>query len=474
VKSLNYINGDWVGNHLIEIEVKNPATGEVIGHVPKSGNVETNEAIEAAYNAFPSWSQLTAYERADYLEKLYHKMIDSQEEIAQIMTLEMGKPIKESRGEVLYGASFLKWYAEEAKRVYGRTIPASKYGKRMHVIKQPVGVVGAITPWNFPAAMITRKLAPALASGCTFVVKPPIEAPLTAIKLIEFCEEVGIPKGVVNLVTGKSSEIGEELLSNPKVRKITFTGSTEVGKKLMKQAADSMKRISLELGGHAPLIVLDDADLEKTVREAVASKFRNSGQTCICANRVYVQEGIYDQFIEKFKTEVSKLKVGNGIDESTDIGPMINQKAYEKVNEHVKNALALGASCVLGGKGTLSKEAAYYEPTILSDLNDEMLIMNEETFGPIAPIQRVRTADEAVKYANNTSYGLAAYVFTENYRRGLEVAEQLDYGIIGWNDGVPSAAQAPFGGMKESGMGREGGIEGIEEYLETKYISIGF
>jgi succinate-semialdehyde dehydrogenase / glutarate-semialdehyde dehydrogenase len=474
MEKLNYVNGEWIGTNLEKMEVHNPATGEVVGVVPVSGVSITKTAIDAAYDAFQTWSQTTAYVRAEYLEKLHEKMLDSQNEIAEIMTLEMGKPFKESKGEVQYAASFLKWFAEEGKRIYGRIIPAHKDGKRMQVIKQPVGVVAAITPWNFPAAMITRKLAPALAAGCTFVVKPPKEAPLTAIKLVELCDEVGIPKGVVNLVTGKSSDIGGELLSNPKVRKVTFTGSTQVGKELMKQAADTMKKISLELGGHAPLIILDDADIDKAANEAVASKFRNSGQTCICANRIYVQEAVYDQFVEKFKLEVSKLRVGNGLDDTTDIGPLINKAAYEKVEEHVEDAIASGAKCVLGGRGEQSTEGTYfYEPTILTDISDEMLVMHEETFGPVAPVQKVKTDEEVIRLANSTPYGLAAYIFTENYRRGIQLAEKLDYGIIGWNDGVPSSAQAPFGGMKESGLGREGGVEGIEEYLETKYISIG-
>lgn len=475
MEKLNYVNGEWIGANLEKMEVLNPATGKVVGVVPISGASETKKAIDTAYDAFQTWSQTTAYERAYYLEKLYDKMLDLQDELAEIMTLEMGKPFKESKGEVQYAASFLKWFAEEAKRIYGRIIPAHKEGKRMQVIKQPVGVVAAITPWNFPAAMITRKLAPALAAGCTFVVKPPKEAPLTAIKLVELCEEVGIPNGVVNVVTGKSSDIGGELLSNPKVRKVTFTGSTEVGKELMKQAADTMKKISLELGGHAPLIILDDADIDKAAREAVSSKFRNSGQTCICANRIYVHERVYDQFVEKFRVEVSKLNVGNGLDDATDIGPLINRAAYEKVEEHVGNAVNLGAKCVLGGNGKPSDDGTYfYEPTILSDITEDMLVMHEETFGPVAPVQKVKSDEEAIKLANNTPFGLAAYIFTENYRRGMQLAEKLDYGIIGWNDGVPSSAQAPFGGMKESGLGREGGIEGIEEYLETKYISIGF
>ncbi|WLD94847.1 NAD-dependent succinate-semialdehyde dehydrogenase [Alkalihalobacillus sp. AL-G] len=469
-----YVNGEWTGKDLEKVEVINPATGELVGTVPKAGKKETRNAIEAANEAFKTWSKTTAYERAEYLEKFYELVIKHEDELAEIMTLEMGKPLKESKGEAQYAASFLKWFAEEGKRIYGRTIPPSKHNKRMQVNKQPVGVVGAITPWNFPAAMITRKLAPALAAGCTIVIKPPNETPLTAVRLIELCEEAGIPKGVVNLVTGKSSEIGEEIMSNPRVKKLTFTGSTEVGKILMKQAAENVMKISLELGGHAPIVVLDDADIDLAAQQTVASKFRNGGQTCISGNRVYVQEKVYDAFIEKVVAAAEKLRIGNGMEEGVDVGPLINKDGYEKVEKHVKNAVKRGAKCVLGGKGKEGENGTYYyHPTVLIDVKPDMLIMNEETFGPIVPIQKVSTDEETINYANSTPFGLAAYVFSENYSRGLRVAEALDYGIVGWNDGLPSAAQAPFGGMKQSGMGREGGKEGIEEYLETKYISIG-
>ncbi|PWA10004.1 succinate-semialdehyde dehydrogenase (NADP(+)) [Pueribacillus theae] len=470
---LLYINGSWTGENLDKVEVKNPATGELVGTVPNAGKKETREAIAAAYDAFPTWSKLTAYERAGYLEKLYDLMIESADEMGELMTREMGKPLGEAIGEVKYAADFIKWFAEEGKRVYGRTIPSHVDNKRMLVTKQPVGVVGAITPWNFPAAMITRKLGPALASGCTFIVKPPNETPLTAIMLVELCEKAGIPKGVVNLVTGEASEIGEEMLTNPHVSKITFTGSTEVGKLLLKQGADQVKKMSMELGGHAPIIVLDDADIDKAVNGALLSKFRNGGQTCICGNRIYVQEGIHDEFVEKFVAEASKLKVGNGLEEGIDIGPVISKKGYEKIDRHVQNAIKQGADCVLGGQGKVEGDTYFYNPTILTGVQPGMIIMNEETFGPVAPIQKVKTIEEAVKYANQTHYGLAAYVFTENYKKGIEVAESLQYGIVGWNDGVPSAPQSPFGGMKQSGLGREGGSEGIEEYLETKYIAVG-
>ncbi|WP_307852141.1 NAD-dependent succinate-semialdehyde dehydrogenase [Neobacillus rhizophilus] len=416
---------------------------------------------------------MTAYDRAAYLEKLYILMMEKADEIAELMTSEMGKPLVESKGEVQYAASFIKWYAEEGKRVYGRTIPAHVDNKRMLVTKQPIGVVGAITPWNFPAAMITRKLGPALAAGCTFIVKPPNQTPLTAIMLIELCEQAGIPKGVVNLVSGNSSEIGEELLTNSHVSKITFTGSTEVGRELIKEGASQVMKMSMELGGHAPIIVMDDADVEKAVNGILASKFRNGVQTCICGNRIYVQEGIHDEFVEKFAAAASSLKVGNGLDEGINIGPIIDKAGYEKIDSHVQNAVSKGAKVVLGGYGKAENHTYFYEPTILTDVHPDMVIMHEETFGPVAPIQKVKTEEEAIEFANQTEYGLAAYVFTENYSRGIRIAERLNYGIVGWNDGVPSAAQVPFGGMKQSGIGREGGSEGLEAYLETKYISIG-
>ncbi|SDO48411.1 succinate semialdehyde dehydrogenase [Paenibacillus sp. yr247] len=471
---LIYINGQWTGASLDKIPVHNPATSQIIGTVPKAGKKETRDAIDAAHSAFTSWSRLTAYERSEYLEKYYHLIIDNVNEIASILTLEMGKPLAEAKGEVRYAASFIKWFAEEGKRVYGRTIPSHVDGKEMLVLKAPVGVVAAITPWNFPAAMITRKMGPALAAGCTIVLKPAKQTPLTAIMLVKLAEQAGIPKGVVNLVTGNAAEIGGEFLSNPKVRKVTFTGSTEIGKELMIQAAQHVKNLSLELGGHAPILILDDADVDKAVKSVIASKFRNGGQTCICGNRVYVQEGIYIQFLEKLINETQQLKVGNGMDEGVDIGPLIDKNGFLKVDEHVHNATRLGAKCWVGGRRIeVQEDAYYYAPTVLSDVTQEMLIMNEETFGPVLPIQKVSTVEEAIAYANLTPYGLAAYVFTESHSLGMKVIHQLDFGIIGWNDGLPSAAQAPFGGMKESGLGREGGIEGLEAFLETKYVSIG-
>lgn len=473
MEKLLYIYGDWVGDELDKLQVKNPATGESVGTVPNAGKKETRSAIEAADKAFSQWSQLTAYERSSYLEQLYELMLDRKDELARMITLEMGKPRNEAKGEVDYGASFLKWYAEEGKRLYGRTIPSHIEEKRMLVIKQPVGVVGAITPWNFPVAMITRKLAPALAAGCTLVVKPAEETPLSALMLAELCDEVGLPKGVFNIVTGNPLEIGDELLTNPIVKKITFTGSTEVGKILLEKGAAQVKKMSMELGGHAPIIVLKDADLDKAVKGTMLSKFRNGGQTCICGNRIYVEEAIHDEFVERFAAAAAKLKVGNGLKEDVQIGPVINRDGYEKIDRHVKDAVNQGATCVLGGQAKIENEAYFYYPTILTNVNPSMLIMNEETFGPVAPIQKVTNDEEAVTLANQTSYGLAAYVYTENYAKGIRISERLQYGIVGWNDPVPSAAQSPFGGFKQSGIGREGGTEGIEAYVETKYISIG-
>ncbi|WP_101842604.1 NAD-dependent succinate-semialdehyde dehydrogenase [Halobacillus sp. Marseille-P3879] len=469
---LNYVDGEWVGENLETFDVINPATQERVGTMPVGTKEHVLTAIEGAKKALEHWKELSAEERANYLEKFYQRVIERQEEIARILTLENGKPLKEAKGEVLYAASFIKWYAEEGKRVYGRTIPSKGPGQRIQVLKQPVGVVAAITPWNFPAAMITRKLAPALAAGCTFIVKPPKETPLTAAKLLECAQEAGIPQGVVNMTVAPNELFSETIQESKDVRKLTFTGSTEVGKLLMKQSADEMKNISLELGGQAPLIVFDDADVDTAVEGTIASKFRNAGQTCICANRLYVQSGIYDEFVSKLKDKIKELKVGNGLEEGVDIGPLINQKGYDKVVSHVKDAKEKGAEVVIGGDAD-RYEAPFYEPTLLLGAKDNMLCMTEETFGPVVPVQKVESDEEAVRLANDTPFGLAAYYFTENMNRGTKIGEALDYGIIGWNHGAPSAPQAPFGGMKQSGLGREGGAEGIEAFLETKYLSIG-
>ena len=469
-----YIDGQWVLSDSEQyVDVMNPATNEVVAIVPNGGSNEAKLAVDAAHRALKCWSKKTAEERGGLLRKWYELIDFEKEEIGRIMTLEQGKPLKEAIGEVMYANSFISWYAEEGKRIYGETIPASHPNKRILVRKEPVGVIAAITPWNFPAAMITRKVAPALAAGCTAVVKPALQTPLTALKMVELAEKAGIPKGVINVITGKATEIGHTWMEDPRVRKITFTGSTQVGKQLMRGAAETVKKISLELGGNAPFIVMDDADLDKTVKALLASKFRNAGQTCICTNRIYVHENIADRFVEQFKDELSKLKVGNGLQEGMDIGPLIDQKAVDKVNELLADAVNKGGKIAYRGVKPDSAEGFFFDPIILTNIQDDMLCVEEEIFGPLAPISTFRTEEEVIERANNTVYGLAAYVFTENLSRAFRMSEGLEYGIIGLNDGLPSTAQAPFGGFKESGLGREGGHHGIEEYLETKYISIG-
>ncbi|ANU13816.1 Succinate-semialdehyde dehydrogenase [Planococcus halocryophilus Or1] len=468
----HYINGEWSNTGDGKIDVMNPATGEVIGSVPNGGEQEATDAIEAASAAFPEWSKTTAYHRADLLMKWHDLLLEHKEEIGEILTKEMGKPLAEAIGEIEYSASFVSWFAEEGKRMYGRTIPASKEGKRIQINKQPVGVVVSITPWNFPAAMMARKMAPALAAGCTFVAKPAKMTPLTAVKMYELAIEAGFPKGVINLVTGSASKIGKVFTSHPDVRKLTFTGSTEIGKELMKQASETMLNLSLELGGHAPIIVLEDADMELAIEGVIASKFRNAGQTCVCGNRIYVQQSIAYEFSKKLGEAASQLKVGNGLDEGVKIGPLVDKDGYEKVEKHVQDAVEKGAKVLVGGDGRTENNAYFYNPTVLTNATSDMLVMNEETFGPVAPIMTFETDEEAVQLANNTRFGLAAYFFTESMSRGTYISENLDYGIVGWNDGAPSTAQAPFGGMKESGVGREGGQEGLEAFLETKYISI--
>ncbi|MGG1480606.1 NAD-dependent succinate-semialdehyde dehydrogenase [Bacillus smithii] len=469
-----FIDGEWTGTELPTFDVINPANGEVIAAVPNGGKEEAKKAVDAAYNAFLSWSKKTAGERSALLYK-WHQLIDEhKEEIGEIMTREQGKPLKEAIGEVDYANSFISWYAEEGKRIYGETIPASHENKRILVLKQPVGVVAAITPWNFPAAMITRKVAPALAAGCTVVVKPAEQTPLTAFKLAELAEKAGIPKGVLNIITGNPQEIGETWLADERVRKITFTGSTEVGKILMRGAADTVKKVSLELGGQAPFIVLDDANIEKAVAGAIASKFRNAGQTCVCANRIYVHEKIVESFTQKMAEAVQQLKMGNGLDQGVEIGPLIDENAVKKVERHIEDAVEKGGKVVIGGKKADQYKGFFFEPTVITNVTDEMLCMNEETFGPLAPITTFQSIEEVIQRANDTPYGLAAYVFTENISKAIQITEQLEYGIVGLNDGLPSVAQAPFGGFKQSGLGREGGHHGMEEFLETKFVSIAF
>lgn len=465
-----YCNGKWIGSDIPVLEVTNPATGEIIATVPFGGKKEAQLAIDAASEAFPKWSSLSAYERSDLIRAWYELVKENELDLAKTMTAEQGKPLKEALGEIQYANGFLSWYAEEGKRIYGETIPATQQNKRLWVQKQAVGVVAAITPWNFPAAMITRKVGPALAAGCTVVVKPAEQTPLTALKLAELAEKAGIPKGVINVITGNPKEIGEVWLQNPKVRKLTFTGSTEVGKLLMRGSAETVKKVSLELGGHAPVIITKNADMNKAVDGVIATKFRNAGQTCVCSNRIYVHEDIHEEFTKQFTAKVKELKIGNGLDEGTEIGPLIDEAAIVKVQNHVNDAIQKGAKIETGGKAV---NGLFFEPTVLSNVNDGMLCMTEETFGPLAPITSYTSEEEVIQRANNSIFGLAAYVFTENISEGIRMVESLEYGIIGLNDGLPSTPQAPFGGFKQSGLGREGGHHGIEEYLEVKYVSLG-
>ncbi|AUZ25237.1 succinate-semialdehyde dehydrogenase [Bacillus cabrialesii] len=458
-----------------QLTVYNPATGEEIKTIPQQSAKEVEEAIERSHQAFKTWSKTSANERASLLKKWYELIVEHKEELADLITKENGKPYQEAVGEVLYGAGYIEWFAEEAKRVYGRTVPAPTTGKRIVVTRQPVGPVAAITPWNFPNAMITRKAAPALAAGCTFIIKPAPDTPLSAYELARLAYEAGIPKDVLQVVIGDGEEIGNVFTSSPKIRKITFTGSTPVGKILMKNSAETVKHVSMELGGHAPLIVDEDANIDLAVEQAMVSKYRNAGQTCVCANRLIVHESIKDEFAAKLSEQVSKLKVGNGLEEGVNVGPIINKRGFEKIVSQIDDAVDKGAKVLAGGTYDRNDDKGCYfvNPTVLADVDTSMNIMHEETFGPVAPIVTFSDIDEAIQLANDTPYGLAAYFFTENYRRGIYISENLEYGIIGWNDGGPSAVQAPFGGMKESGIGREGGSEGIEPYLETKYMSIG-
>lgn len=471
-----YIDGQWTGEQLAgKIPVVNPATEEVIASVPKGGADEARLAVDAAHRAFETWSAQTAWERGALLHRWHRLIEENKEELARILTREQGKPLKEALGEIDYANSFIAWYAEEGKRIYGDLIPSANAKKKIVVNKQPVGVVAVITPWNFPAAMITRKVAPALAAGCTVVIKPAELTPLTALKLAELAEKAGIPKGVINVVTGDPQEIGDAWLKDQRVRKLTFTGSTAVGKHLMGKASETVKRVSLELGGHAPFIIMADADLDQAVQHVIASKFRNAGQTCICANRIYVDEKIEKAFVEKLIGAVAALKVGNGLEADTDIGPLINPNALKKVKEQIEDAVRNGASVAIGGQERkVNGKGHFFEPTILTNVTDQMICMKEETFGPVAPIATFRDENEVIERANALPYGLAAYVFTSNLGSAIRMGDKLEFGVIGINDGLPSVAQAPFGGFKESGIGREGGYYGLEEFLEVKYLSIAF
>jgi succinate-semialdehyde dehydrogenase/glutarate-semialdehyde dehydrogenase len=468
-----YIDGAWVdADDKATITVVNPATGVPVGTVPKMGVTETRRAIEAANAAWPAWRAKTAKERSIILRKWFDLMMANQEDLAKLMTVEQGKPIAESRGEIAYGASFIEWFAEEGKRIYGDTIPTHAPDKRIVVIKQPIGVCAAITPWNFPNAMITRKAGPALAAGCTMVIKPASQTPYSALALCELAERAGIPKGVLSVVTGSAGLIGKELTTNSLVRKFTFTGSTEIGKLLMQQCATTVKKVSLELGGNAPFIVFDDADLASAVEGAMASKFRNTGQTCVCANRIFVQEGVYDKFSKMLSERVSQMKVGNGLEDGNLQGPLIDMKAVEKVEEHIEDALAKGAKVLTGGKRH-EKGGQFFQPTVLANVTTDMKVTHEETFGPVAPLYRFKTEEELLKLANNTEYGLASYFYSRDIGRIWRIAEGLESGIVGINVGIISNEIAPFGGIKESGIGREGSKYGIEEFVEVKYLCMG-
>ena len=468
-----YIDGGWVDADSGQtIAVNDPATGETLGTVPKMGSAETRRAIEAANRALPAWRALTAKERAQKLRRWFELLMENQDDLARLMTLEQGKPLTEAKGEIAYAASFIEWFAEEAKRIYGDTIPGHQADKRLIVIKQPIGVAAAITPWNFPAAMITRKAGPALAAGCTMVVKPASQTPFSALALVALAERAGIPAGVLSVVTGSASEIGDELTRNPIVRKLSFTGSTEIGRQLMAQCAPDIKKLSLELGGNAPFIVFDDADLDKAVDGAMASKYRNAGQTCVCANRIYVQEGVYDAFVEKLKAAVAKLKIGNGLEEGVTTGPLIDDKAVAKVREHIDDAVGQGAEVVLGGQSH-ALGGSFFEPTILVNVPRSAKVSREETFGPLAPLFRFKDEEEVIAMANDTEFGLASYFYARDLSRVFRVAEALEYGMVGINTGIISNEVAPFGGVKASGLGREGSKYGIEEYLELKYLCLG-
>ncbi|MHC8351014.1 NADP-dependent succinate-semialdehyde dehydrogenase [Pseudomonas sp. RT4P38] len=467
-----YIDGVWLDADSGQtLKVNNPATNEIIGTVPKMGATETRRAIEAADKALPAWRALTAKERAGKLRRWFELMIENQDDLARLMTIEQGKPLTESKGEIVYAAAFFEWFAEEAKRVYGDVIPGHQPDKRLLVIKQPIGVTAAITPWNFPCAMITRKAGPALAAGCTMVLKPASQTPYSALALAELAERAGIPKGVFSVVTGSAGDVGGELTSNPIVRKLSFTGSTDIGRQLMAECAKDIKKVSLELGGNAPFIVFDDADLDAAVEGALISKYRNNGQTCVCANRLYVQDGVYDAFVAKLKTAVARLNIGNGLEEGITTGPLIDSKAVAKVEEHIADAVSKGARVIAGGKPH-ALGGTFFEPTILIDVPRNALVSKDETFGPLAPVFRFKDEAEVIELSNDTEFGLASYFYARDMSRVFRVAEALEYGMVGVNTGLISNELAPFGGVKASGLGREGSKYGIEDYLEIKYICL--
>jgi succinate-semialdehyde dehydrogenase/glutarate-semialdehyde dehydrogenase len=467
------VGGQWIEARPARANlIKNPATGEELGYVPELGTIETREAIEAARVAQKSWARQTAKDRSNILRRWFELMLKHKEDLARILTLEQGKPLAEATGEIVYGASFIEWFAEEARRVYGDIIPGHDPDKRLLVMKQPIGVVAAITPWNFPNAMVTRKAGPALAAGCAVVLKPAPQTPFSAIALAVLAERAGLPKGLFSVITGAAVEIGAEMTSNPIVRKLTFTGSTPVGTELYRQSAGTIKKLGLELGGNAPFIVFDDADVDAAVEGAMIAKFRNNGQTCVCANRIYVQNDIYDAFAEKLSAAVAKLRVGNGLEHNVDLGPLINMAAVQKVEQHIADAISKGARILSGGK-VHSLGGTFFEPTVLSDVTGEMLLASEETFGPVAPLFRFVDEHDVIRLANDTEFGLAAYFYSADLARVFRVAEALEYGMIGVNTGLISTAEAPFGGVKLSGLGREGSKYGIEDFTELKYVCLG-
>lgn len=473
LKEANLIGGKWIAaDSGATLSVTNPANGQVLGTVPKSGQAETARAIEAAAAAFESFRKTTAAERAAMLRKMYDVMIENADALAELLTLEQGKPLAEAKGEVVIGANYILWFAEEGRRVYGDIVPSPWADRRILVRKEPVGVVGAITPWNFPSSMLARKIGPAIAAGCTSVIKPASQTPYSGLAWGVIAEMAGLPEGVMNIVTGSASEIGGELTSNPAVKKITFTGSTEVGKVLLKQCADTVKKVSMELGGNAPFLVFDSADVDKAVEGAVAAKYRNSGQTCVCTNRFYVQSGVYDEFAEKLARKAESLKVGPGTEEGTQQGPLIDIAAVEKVEELIADAVEKGGKVLAGGKRHELGQS-FFQPTVISGATSEMRFSREEIFGPVSPVFKFETEEEAVALANDTEYGLACYFYTQDLGQAFRIMEGLDYGLVGVNEGVITTPEAPFGGHKESGLGSEGGKEGINEYLDTKYVCIG-
>ncbi|MBX3573109.1 MAG: NAD-dependent succinate-semialdehyde dehydrogenase [Mesorhizobium sp.] len=473
MRQANLIGGDWVqADSGATIDVTNPATTLKIGTVPKSGKAETRRAIEAAQTAFESWRKTTANDRSKLLRRLHDLILENQDALAELLTMEQGKSLTEAKGEVAISAAYVLWFAEEGRRTYGDTVPSPWAERRILVTKEPVGVVAAITPWNFPSSMLARKIGPALAAGCTVVVKPASQTPYSGLAWGALCEEAGFPKGVVNIVTGSAGEIGDEICANPLVRKLTFTGSTEVGKILMEKCAATVKKVSMELGGNAPFLVFDDADIDKAVEGAMVAKFRNSGQTCVCTNRFFVQDGVYDEFVEKLAAASDKLKVGNGLEAGVQQGPLIDAKAVEKVEEFIQDATSKGGKVVTGGKRH-ELGGSFFQPTVIADAEPEMMFMKEEIFGPLAPVFRFKTEEEAIKLANDTQFGLASYAYTGSLNRAFRVMEGLKYGMVGINEGLITTVEAPFGGVKESGLGKEGGHQGIEDYLDTKYVCIG-